>query len=220
MAIKHLFTSAKADAGDATIVEPSDWNADHVLDDGTVTRAKLAADGKNWTDLGGTVLASPAVRTATITWLGSWAQLWFEFFIAAYSNTAIGRVIVGTSAGPSETATLMCTTLIEGVTLNTTAVSVPGWPTAVTVNNVERHGQMWITNQTAKVKRMNGVGQHAGTAPTVAPLTMQWAGMWNNTSALINSASLVVYDTLTATTVSARTFNAGTFLNVWGRNND
>lgn len=29
MAFKHAFTSVKADGGDATLVKPSDWNADH-----------------------------------------------------------------------------------------------------------------------------------------------------------------------------------------------
>ena len=30
MPIKHAFTSAKSDGGDATLVRPSDWNAGHV----------------------------------------------------------------------------------------------------------------------------------------------------------------------------------------------
>ena len=30
MALKHLFQSAIPDVGDPTLVEPSDWNADHV----------------------------------------------------------------------------------------------------------------------------------------------------------------------------------------------
>lgn len=32
MALKHTFVSAKADGGDATLVQPSSWNADHVVD--------------------------------------------------------------------------------------------------------------------------------------------------------------------------------------------
>lgn len=34
MAIKHAFTSGKADGGDATLVRPIDWNAAHVGGDG------------------------------------------------------------------------------------------------------------------------------------------------------------------------------------------
>ena len=33
MAIKHAFTSGKADGGDATLVQPSNWNADHTIQD-------------------------------------------------------------------------------------------------------------------------------------------------------------------------------------------
>lgn len=32
MAIKHAFASGKSDGGDATLVRPSNWNADHVID--------------------------------------------------------------------------------------------------------------------------------------------------------------------------------------------
>lgn len=30
--IKHAFTSAKSDGGDATLIQPSNWNAEHVID--------------------------------------------------------------------------------------------------------------------------------------------------------------------------------------------
>lgn len=40
-AIKHAFTSAKADGTDATVVRPSNWNADHILDDKIITYAKI-----------------------------------------------------------------------------------------------------------------------------------------------------------------------------------
>lgn len=219
MAIKHLFTSAVADAGDATIVEPSDWNANHVIDPGTVTRAHLEATGKNWQFLG-RATASNAVRTSLLSWTGTFEQLHFEYFISGYSNTAIGRLIVGPSTGLSETGTTFCTSLIEGVTLNTLSVSVPGWPTAVTVNQVPRYGHMWVQNTASVVKRMSGHGQHAGTAPTVPPTQMRMEGLYNNTSTVINQAELAVYDAITGAAISTRTFNSGTFLNCWGRNAD
>lgn len=31
MPVKHAFTSAKADGGDATLIRPSDWNAGHLI---------------------------------------------------------------------------------------------------------------------------------------------------------------------------------------------
>jgi hypothetical protein len=41
MAIKHNFVSAIADGADATQVRPSNWNADHTIDAGTITDAML-----------------------------------------------------------------------------------------------------------------------------------------------------------------------------------
>jgi len=42
MAVKHAFTSQKADGADPTLVKPSDWNADHVT---TRVDTLPAADG-------------------------------------------------------------------------------------------------------------------------------------------------------------------------------
>ena len=41
MTIKHAFTSGKADGVDATLIRPSNWNADHVIDDAAAVRAAL-----------------------------------------------------------------------------------------------------------------------------------------------------------------------------------
>ena len=43
MAIKHSKVSGKSDGADSTLVQPSDWNSDHTIDDGSITAAKLAA---------------------------------------------------------------------------------------------------------------------------------------------------------------------------------
>ncbi len=42
MAIKHTFVSAIADDPDSTLVRPSNWNADHTIDNDTITRAHMA----------------------------------------------------------------------------------------------------------------------------------------------------------------------------------
>lgn len=185
---------------------------------GRVTRAMLAADAKNWTLLG-TATATNAVRSGTITWAGTFEELWFEYFIAGYSNTAIGRLIVGPTAGLSETATNHCCSLIEGVTLTATSVSIPGWPTAVTVNNVERYGSMFVKNVAGQVKRMWGHGNHAGTAATAVPLQMLFGGLMSDATNAINKAELAVYAAITGAVISAITFTSAT-LNVWGRHAD
>lgn len=173
----------------------------------------------SWVFLGqGT--ASAAVRTTKIIWIGAYKQLHFEYFIAGYSGGAIGRLIVGPTSGLSETGTTFCTSLIEGVTITATSVSVPGWPTAVSTAAAPRYGHMWVDNVATVVKRMSGHGQHSGTAPTTVPTQMRMEGLFNDTSNLINQAELAVYDAITGATISTTTFNAGTFLNVWGRNDN
>lgn len=42
MAVKHQFVSAIADGPDETLVRPSDWNAEHTIEDETITAAMLA----------------------------------------------------------------------------------------------------------------------------------------------------------------------------------
>ena len=37
MALKHAFVSGKTDGGDATLVQPSNWNASHTIDTGGIT---------------------------------------------------------------------------------------------------------------------------------------------------------------------------------------
>ena len=43
MAVRHSKNSAIADGGDTTLVQPSDWNADHTVDNNTLVAAKLSA---------------------------------------------------------------------------------------------------------------------------------------------------------------------------------
>ena len=175
--------------------------------------------GKNWVYLG-QATASGAVRTGTLTWAGTFKQLRVEYFIPATTGTMIARIITGPTAGPSETATTFCASIIEGVTLNTTSVSVPGYVTSVTVSTAARYGIMEMSNQASVVKRMTGYGNLGGTAPTTVPTQERFNGLYNNTSTLVNSISMVSYATLTATTVHTSTFNSGTYVNVWGRNDD
>lgn len=182
------------------------------------TRTQLGVTAKNWQFLGQGITAVSAVRTNTVVWTGAYAQLMVEYYISGYAGNGIGRILCGNTA-PNEAATDCCSGLIEGVTLTTTSVSVSGWPTAVNVANAQRYGVMFITNQATQVKRMVGNGQYAGTAPTVAPTMIQHAGMYNNTSTLIQQMSFVSYATITTNTLGTN-FTGGTYFNVWGRNND
>ena len=44
MPLKHAFTNPKSDGGDATVVRPSDWNADHIVDSGGILMDSATAD--------------------------------------------------------------------------------------------------------------------------------------------------------------------------------
>jgi len=210
----QLVSVMQGDQGDEGAPE---WGTPTVGANMGATRSQFAPDGKNWVLLGrGT--ASAAVRTNTVVWVGAYAQLMVEYYISGYAGNGIGRILCGNTA-PSEVATDCCTALIEGITLTATSVSVTGWPTAVNVAAAARYGVMFITNQAAQVKRMVGSGQYAGTAPTVVPTMIQHAGMYNNTATLVQQMSFVSFATITTNVIGA-TFNAGTYFNVWGRNND
>lgn len=169
-------------------------------------------------------IANGAIRTNVVTWTGTYKQLHIEYFISGYSGSAIGRVIVGPTSGLSETGTTFATAFLSMTPPTTVAglaqASIPGWPTAVLVAAVARYGNMRIQNVASLIKRMEGSGQYAGTAATTAPTMLQMSGNFNDTTNLINKAELAVYDTLAATTISGNTFNAGTYINVWGRNDN
>ena len=50
MSIKHAFKSAKADGADATLVRPSNWNAEHVTDLSKITWKDVSANALSDTD--------------------------------------------------------------------------------------------------------------------------------------------------------------------------
>ena len=56
MGIKHAFTSAKSDGGDATLVRPSDWNAAHAIEDfalaADISPAQITADQNDYNPAG------------------------------------------------------------------------------------------------------------------------------------------------------------------------
>ena len=187
----------------------------------SVTRAMLSSTavtgGKNWVFLGqGT--ASGATSTGTITWTGQFRQLMVQYYINGYAGSGIGRICVANSGTPSTTATTCCTALVQTTTSNVTSVSCSGWPTAVTLNALIRHGWMFITNQSGVVKRMTGHGEWGGTAPITPPTALTMNGLSSQTT-LIQTLNMISYNAITVNTLGA-TFNAGTFVNVWGRDDD
>jgi hypothetical protein len=86
MAIKHAFTSAKADGGDSTLVKPSDWNASHVLDAETANKV-LASPSEG-------ASAAPTFRTLTpydLVLAPNWGWIKEDFFAGAGGSGTIGE---------------------------------------------------------------------------------------------------------------------------------
>lgn len=128
MALKHTFQSAKADGGDATLIQPSNWNADHQVDgdgltmvsDTTVPAApaagKMVVFGKDYggtpmlafrPPTGGEVMAQPFFGGRKICY----------FSPVANSTSLVGAYMGYTPQGGTVTArTVASTNLFTSMT--------------------------------------------------------------------------------------------------------
>lgn len=73
MAIKHAFTSGKSDGADATLVQPSSWNANHTIDAATVTKAMIE-NVANQRVLGRNTAGAGASEEVTASQLLDWVS--------------------------------------------------------------------------------------------------------------------------------------------------
>lgn len=107
MGITHAFTSSKTDGSDSTLVKPSDWNAAHVIGDGTMTLDASSSVGTFTLTSGSLVaLTLGAASSATATYghefdLGS--TDFADFTISNSSAGVGGPEIIGfhDSASPA-----------------------------------------------------------------------------------------------------------------------
>lgn len=114
MAIKHKFNDPHSDGSDATVVQPSDWNDDHIIDDGTLTLSKLTtiADQTVLGNTSGVTAAPSALSIATILATTPGRYLGRQRFTGngTYTptpgtKTAIVRMCGGGGGGGGATAT-------------------------------------------------------------------------------------------------------------------
>jgi len=195
----------------------------HTIGAGVVTRAMEAADSVGWSFLG--TATGATVTVGPVIWTGSWRQLMIKYWIQGYNGgTPVGRILLGT-ASISTTALTNSFSISEGVTAPSTglgATAIPGCPLAVTLSNIGRGGTIMVDGISGGVKSLEIVGRNVTPAVASAPTLFRGASFFSDlgTNLLLLRAQLTVYDTLTATAASAQTFTAGTYLTVWGRNND
>jgi len=191
-----------------------------------VNRADEASDARGWafcgTATGATTTVGP-VSASTCCSGGTCRQFQIFYYIEGYNgSTPIGRLLMGPGT-PSTTAATNGNALLEGTTtITTNSVSVPGIPLAVTTTSISREGIIFIDGASGKFKRINILGQEGNQTVSVAPTMFRAAGNFSDlsTNLPLQQFQLTVYDTITATTVSAQTFTTGTYLSVWGRNTD
>ena len=118
--VKHSKTSSVADAGDATLVQPSDWNADHTLT-GTVPVANGGTGAATLTGYvkgNGTaaMTAAATIPSTDVTGLGTMSTQ------NANAVAITGGAIDGTTIGATTTSTGKFTTLNASTSLTTPIV--------------------------------------------------------------------------------------------------
>lgn len=191
-----------------------------------VTGAQLAtfmSANSGWRFLGTATGATTTV--GPVVWAGTFLQFMIKYWIAGYNGgTPVGRILLG-SAAISTTALTNSFSLSEGVTAPTTglgATAIPGCPLAVTLSSIGRGGTIMVDGVSGGVKSLEIVGRNVTPAVASAPTLFRGASFFSDlgTNLVLQRAQLTVYDGLTQTAASAQTFTSGTYVTIWGRNND
>jgi hypothetical protein len=212
------------------------------LTTGVTDRSKLAPNAKNWAFLGRAKLTTIATTVGPVIWTGTYANLYFEYVITGYSGAGVGRVLMGAGT-PSTSALTNAIRLIETPTVSTvdgTAV-VPVWSTLTTlaagplraglplssvVSSIGRAGVGWVWGDSGSVKSMKVEGNQSTGTTTItgaqAPTTFIGSSYFTDggTNLPIQQMQITSYNLLTGVVVGANTLNVGTYIAVWGRNND
>lgn len=163
--------------------------------------------------LGSATLGGAAARTGDVVWTGDYSCLICKYDVTGYAGNAIARLILG-SGSLSEVATDCSADLIAGTTRTTTAVSLCGWPVAVTLDTNARYGIFVVGNISGSlIRKAFGIGMWGGTAGAVG--TSMQMGAHKNAIAQLDRARLTSFNAITGNTVGSN-MNAGTNLKVWG----
>lgn len=192
----------------------------HKIGANIVTRSMLEATGKNWQFLG--TATGATVTVGPVIWTGTFTQFMVDYWIAGYNGgTPVGRLLLG-AAAISTTALTNGTGIRESVAAATSAISIPGIPLAVTLSSIARSGTVFVRGASGALKTYEVTGSNGNASVSAARTTFEGSGSFSDlgTNLPLQRMQLTVYDTLVAVAASAQTFTTGTYLTVWGRNND
>lgn len=194
----------------------------------SVTRASEGTDAKPWafcgTATGATTTVGP-VSASTCCSGGLCRQFIVMYQINGYNGgTPVGRLLTANGT-ISTTALTNSFSISENVTAPSTGsggTAIPGLPLAVTLSAIGRSGQCFIDGASGSLKVIRCEGTEGTPSVATAPTLYRGASFFSDlgTNLALANFQLSVYDTLTATAVSAQAFTSGTYLAVWGRNTD
>ena len=139
MAIKHPFTSAKADGGDTTLVQPSNWNANHTIDAATITYAMIQNVTATDKLLGRSTAGAGVVEEITLTAAG---RALIDDADATAQRTTLG---LGTMATAASTDYLL---LAGGAVTGPTTVSVNSTSDALRINQISTGNAFVVEDDT------------------------------------------------------------------------
>ena len=139
MAIKHAFTSAKSDGGDTTLVQPSNWNANHTIDAATITYAQIQNVSATDKLLGRSTAGAGSIEEIALTAAG---RALIDDADAAAQRTTLG---LGTMATAASTDYLLLT---GGAITGATTVSVNSASDALRINQLGAGNSLVVEDDT------------------------------------------------------------------------
>jgi hypothetical protein len=173
-----------------------------------------------------------------IIWTGTYVNLYFEYVITGYAGAAIGRLLCGPSTPSTSgltnavrvveftSATLGPGIAITGSVFGSGATNQPGLPLSAlaTATNVARSGIGWLWGNSGSLKTIKIEGTNStnatislGATPSTILANSYFSDL--STNLPIQQMQLTSYTAVSGTTIGSA-FNSGTYLTVWGRNND
>ena len=211
MAIKHAFTSAKADGGDTTLVQPSNWNDNHTIDAATITYAQIQNVSATDKLLGRSTAGAGSVEEIACTAAG---RALIDDADAAAQRTTLGLGTMATAAS-ADYLPLAGGTLTGTLVANDTNFTLRDNTDTTKQANFELSGITTATTRTYTLPNLTGTLATTGTLTQTFSGTTTFSGTFTTsgaTATLNNStgASTTNIATGATTGTNSKAVNIGT----------